>query len=324
MTQSAGRPVLYCVALLTLGAAISPLSRLQLTPIYGELSVSACYPTLHYVALVLGLFILPVTCGEHAAQFVPLFAWCVVSSRRIDALRLFGLQPLEADYGPIMAEAISSTPAISLLIFHVYNRLRTSKIFSRLSVSWQHTLSRVVIAAYYALVQRGITAFLPLHFANGHFFTSRASLYLAICVAITVLVLRKPASRRKALIGVLSISILLSSTSLLAHPLITSLPTKFALRQTNGRLSPHGWKVLERGEGVTGYVSVLENSEAQYRLMRCDHSLLGGEWLLTAERKMREGWTSEEPVFGVFTMLEAVRLVKGLPAPQAQHTALVM
>jgi len=90
------------------------------------------------------------------------------------------------------------------------------------------------------------------------------------------------------------------------------------------------WKVLAYGESTTGYVSVLENTELQYQLLRCDHSLLGGEWLLTEQRQRNEAWQVTEPVFGVFAMLEAVRLAQGPSAYSAaqkespETSALVM
>ena len=48
----------------------------------------------------------------------------------------------------------------------------------------------------------------------------------------------------------------------------------------------------------------------QYRMMRCDHSLLGGEWLLTDRRRKSEGWEVSEPIYAVFELLEAVRLME--------------
>jgi hypothetical protein len=65
-----------------------------------------------------------------------------------------------------------------------------------------------------------------------------------------------------------------------------------------------GFKVLARQDSVTGYLSVLENTRENYRVLRCDHSLLGGNWL------PRDQVTVNEPIYGVFAMLEAVRLIQ--------------
>ncbi|KAG8625313.1 hypothetical protein KVT40_007064 [Elsinoe batatas] len=70
-----------------------------------------------------------------------------------------------------------------------------------------------------------------------------------------------------------------------------------------------GWKLLDRKESVTGYVSVLENSNPAFRVLRCDHSLLGGEWILNDQMRS-EGVTGTEPIYAVFEILEAVRLVE--------------
>lgn len=87
----------------------------------------------------------------------------------------------------------------------------------------------------------------------------------------------------------------------------------------NSTLLENGWRILEREHSITGYVSVLENIEAGYRVMRCDHSLLGGEWV--ADR----GNLLAEPVYGVFAMLEAVRLINTVSrVPDDQAKALVM
>ena len=77
-----------------------------------------------------------------------------------------------------------------------------------------------------------------------------------------------------------------------------------------------GYTVLRREESLTGYLAVVENSFTGYRILRCDHSILGGEWILGLG-----GWPGgegydgpagivAEPVYAIFVMLEAVRLVQ--------------
>ena len=81
----------------------------------------------------------------------------------------------------------------------------------------------------------------------------------------------------------------------------------------NSTLRADGYSLVARQESLTGYISVLDNVNAGYRVMRCDHSLLGGEYL----NKPR-GSRYNEPVYTVFLTLEAVRLVQ-TKAPQSQH-----
>lgn len=93
----------------------------------------------------------------------------------------------------------------------------------------------------------------------------------------------------------------------------------------NEILSKEGYALVARRESVTGYVSVLDNVKDGFRIMRCDHSLLGGEWLQQSPDSQLK-----EPVYSVFVMLEAVRLVeteriRALPVrADKEKTALIM
>lgn len=90
------------------------------------------------------------------------------------------------------------------------------------------------------------------------------------------------------------------------------------------QLEMEGYRLVDRRESVTGYISVLENNELAYRVLRCDHSLLGGEWLLT-EKAVEQGITGTEPIYSVFEMLEAVRLVEtAVSRPDRDSKALVI
>ena len=81
----------------------------------------------------------------------------------------------------------------------------------------------------------------------------------------------------------------------------------------NSTLRPEGYSLVARQESLTGYISVLDNVNAEYRVMRCDHSLLGGEYL----NKPR-GSRYNEPVYTVFLTLEAVRLLQ-IKVPESQQ-----
>jgi hypothetical protein len=92
----------------------------------------------------------------------------------------------------------------------------------------------------------------------------------------------------------------------------------------NSVLKTEGFSLLARQDSYTGYISVLANHQDGFRVMRCDHSLLGGQWT-----KMAPGYRPEveDPIYAVFAMLEAVRLVEpehGAPRVDAASKALVM
>lgn len=92
----------------------------------------------------------------------------------------------------------------------------------------------------------------------------------------------------------------------------------------NATLQTAGWSLVARQESVTGYISVLDNVRDGFRVMRCDHSLLGGEW-----RNKPEGHPAKvnDPIYSIFVMLEAVRLVEpraGTKSTLVDENALVM
>ena len=83
------------------------------------------------------------------------------------------------------------------------------------------------------------------------------------------------------------------------------IPLPYNTSVLNGTLRAEGFSLVARQESLTGYISVLDNVNEGYRVMRCDHSLLGGEYL----RKPR-GSRYREPVYTIFLTLEAVRLLQ--------------
>lgn len=84
----------------------------------------------------------------------------------------------------------------------------------------------------------------------------------------------------------------------------THVMTPSATSALNTTMQADHWMLLDRKESLTGYVSVVESLERGFRVMRCDHSLLGGQWTMFQGKKVAE------PIYAVFTMLEAIRLVE--------------
>lgn len=85
--------------------------------------------------------------------------------------------------------------------------------------------------------------------------------------------------------------------------------TRTRQQVANARLRPVGYDLVESKESVTGYVAVFESTKDGFRVLRNDHSLLGGQWLLSPERR-RAGAEVNESIYSIFYMLEAVRLVE--------------
>jgi len=74
----------------------------------------------------------------------------------------------------------------------------------------------------------------------------------------------------------------------------------------NSTLQGHGYALQDRETSLTGYISVLDSQEG-FRAMRCDHSLLGGEWTKTPVNYKPK---VQDPIYAIFVMLEAVRLIQ--------------
>lgn len=77
--------------------------------------------------------------------------------------------------------------------------------------------------------------------------------------------------------------------------------------QLNHILRPEGYEIIDRQESITGYLSVIDNLRDGYRVLRCDHSLLGGEWRRYQDSHSR---VLNEPIYAIFVILEAVRLIE--------------
>jgi hypothetical protein len=98
-------------------------------------------------------------------------------------------------------------------------------------------------------------------------------------------------------------------------------------RTRDQRLNEIGYKILDARDSVTGYVSVIENTQNHMRALRCDHSLLGGVWLPEGQWKSA-GVVMPESIYSIFVVLEAVRLMETVDVksntPDQEKLALVM
>ncbi|KAL8886177.1 MAG: hypothetical protein Q9215_006079 [Flavoplaca cf. flavocitrina] len=92
-------------------------------------------------------------------------------------------------------------------------------------------------------------------------------------------------------------------------------PLPYSDTLLNTTLQQHGYSFIARQESLTGYISVLDNNKDGFRVMRCDHSLLGGEWF------PQPGYETQlrEPVYAIFVMLEAVRLMQSVDDSENQQ-----
>jgi hypothetical protein len=306
--------------LVTLAAVFCTTSQLHLAPIYGALPAAAWHKELTQVVITMINAIPAMDLPSYVWTAVPIFVLGRLPFQ--NALSRISFIGHSVDYGPLVIEALTLAPLLLSLMCKARNELL--QIWT-LGSSRGATYIASIMVGLVTLFMREVTGMLSsgFHieiFAGSSLPVTRAMIEIIAVIAAIFTMTSVKIERRALKRLIVAVFVLVIATQHLRN-----LPTPFTTSLVNSRLAPHGWKILARGESVTGYISVLESIGMQYRLMRCDHSLLGGEWLLTDERKRKEGWTVNEPVFGVFQMLEAVRLVQKLPLiAREKEKALVM
>ncbi|KAF2184060.1 S-adenosyl-L-methionine-dependent methyltransferase [Zopfia rhizophila CBS 207.26] len=304
-------------ALLVIAGVASPISQLSLSPVYGSIPASLHHQRSITVTALLALMAKgamrrnpPASVSEYIAVIA---YWTPVIQFFLFQCSGF----LGIDYGPLIIESLTYFPLLLLSVFSA------SELLDTLDLS-QYNLNSTIadmiapVASYITVstVSKITGSILP-GFVGTHFSFTRIGLQM--------------------LVGSISAFLTPSRVILFAAPAIlhTMLanphyPLESAFNKANATLATtQNFTLLARQESVTGYVSVLENhADNAFRLLRCDHSLLGGEWQLTPAA-VEKGQTQRETIFSVFVMLEAVRLVEDEqsdiePIPDIQKSALVI
>lgn len=286
---------LQAATILALAALYSPLSQGTLAPVYGSIPSAQFH---HLGTAVLAL--LALTRNATIVRWLPerRQVYLQVLSCWIPTIQsLLGRYSgrLGSTVGPVLTELLTYYPLVLLAASCASELLASAQIDLHLHRSLNGTI--LGLAAY-------------------GFFTTIESYAPFIVTAISSLSIYLTRTTIQAIVGAVYFAVLprklyiaailpLLQTVLINYHSPYPLPTGLL----NSSLQAQDWRLLERGESITGYVSVLENLDLQYRVLRCDHSLLGGEWLVTEERK-KSGITVPEPIYAVFEMLEAVRLVE--------------
>ena len=285
---------LKAVRLILLASAYSPVSQLCLSPVYGSVP-SGMYHRRGMMAVLLFTWLargqLKKTFPSLTIKLVPAFVFWIPTLQYFlfQQSRLFGLP-----YGPVITESLTYFPLLLLTIYAAGTYLDQLDLSSFVPLISEHGPA----VGSYVLFTTAQKLFSGLMQTNigGHILYTRAGyqLTLATLYALTI-------------------------PSTLLWPAIPSIAFNLAynphipLQRTtdllNSTLQNQNFTLLERTESLTGYISVLENTQANFRVMRCDHSLLGGEWTKVANYKNPHSRV-KEPVYAVFAMLEAVRLVE--------------
>jgi len=284
------RAALYLIA----AAAGSYVSQLSLSPVYGEIPSS-----LYHGHIVAALFFL-VWLSKGAVKKLPIHIPLLVLYTPWGLNFAFRYsRALGPVYGPVVTEGLTYYP---VLFLGVYSAARLTEFDNLLFDAIPAGLTYAV----FSIARSIIPDLLQNHIGS--------SWALTRCGLTHIL---------GGVYALLSPNLLLLTTlpalyhSAFVNPMCSWTP---ALNQT---LASSNFSIVARQESNTGYVSVLENLESGYRVMRCDHSLLGGEWQRPpAGFEHMDHPNFKEPIYAIFVIMEAVRLVDPPPKkPQSQSAS---
>lgn len=292
------------VALLSLLAAFSHASQLALSPVYGGIPASI----FHSKLLMAGCFtgwatnvLLREALPVKTAQLLPLVAAYVPM---VQFFLYRYSEVLGAQWGPVVTEAVTLFPVAALSASCTADLLEDAQL-DKLPKFIADAAPGIGSWTFFKFME-GVVGKHLQDYVGQTFVHTRVGLETLLAASYAVFA----PSKYLALV----IPALLHTAVFNTHAL-----TPMATASLNSTMLSEGWMLLDRRESVTGYVSVLESLERGFRVMRCDHSLLGGEWVQFKGKRVAE------PIYGVFAMLEAVRLVDTeTPVADADAKALIV
>lgn len=276
-------------SLLTIIGVYANVSQLAMSPVYGGI------PTTVYHSKVLMAAAFSGWAGNLAfRRFSPIkthFLLPIIAAYTpLAQFYLFKLSAtLTAQWGPLVTELLTLFPLVAVTLACVADVLEDADL---------SFLPKWASDAAPGFGSYGVYKFAELFSADQlgthigkSFLLTRMGLELLLAGSYTIMAPSKYLA--------LAVPALLHAAFLNTHVM-----TPTASVALNATLSTQQWALIDRRESLTGYMSVLESFEHGYKVMRCDHSLLGGEWTQFAKPILAE------PIYAIFTMLEAVRLVK--------------
>ncbi|KAI0009398.1 S-adenosyl-L-methionine-dependent methyltransferase [Xylariaceae sp. FL0662B] len=276
-------------ALIALMAVYANVSLLTLSPVYGQIAATRLHERVVWSALFVGW-------GANLAlrRALPVRTIVVLAlvAAYVPMIQSF-LFPLSGTFsawkGPAITEALTLFPLMVLSTACLADVLEGAD-FSRLPKSIASSAPGLGSYALYRFVELESLRQLGEQIGKSVLQT-RVGFQLVLAATYSIM------ARSKLL--AFAIPALLHAAFYNTH-LITPISTS----SLNSTLILSGWSVVDRWESTTGYISVLNNHQDGFRVLRCDHSLLGGEWTKFPRKIVAE------PIYSVFTQLEAVRLVQ--------------
>lgn len=272
-----------------LAAMYSPLSQLILAPVYGSIPSAVYHKYGVIISAMLSFFIADYVPAKVEQFFASFVFWIPILH-----LVLFSLSSsLGNPVGPLITESLTTYPLITLSM-HLATKSLHELDLSFMGEGVADVVPPMFNYLIFTVMQRLFRDILPTWMGMNKLFT-RIGLQMITAATYASVIPQSffwPALPAIAFTAVGNCHApLVKTTDLLSNT-----------------LALYNYSLVERQESLTGYLSVLQDNNNKFRVMRCDHSLLGGEWLLPSDPKNAR--KVAEPVFAVFTMLESVRLVE--------------
>lgn len=309
------KPVLerigVALAILAFAAVGSHVSQYNLSPVYGSIPSNIYHQKgITFTAIV--AYIASKSFKQQKIEFDSkdwIGPYCyyipVIQSVLFPFSAKFGAQ-----FGPLITETLTYFPVLLLSFlttFSLLSNIGLSRYGSRVAEATPAVLS------YFAFTGMELASgrMLPQLMGTSDFFT-RSGLQLLLATLSTSL---------SPKITYISFAVPAMLHTMFYNPHYYGHQTTKILNHT---LAQHEYTLLDRHDSLTGYLSVVEGHKEGFRALRCDHSLLGGEFYVT-EKTIARQQVVPEPIYPVFNILEAVRLVKtDVFVPDEEKSAVFM
>lgn len=276
------------LVLISVAAIVSYASQLALAPVYGGIPASLYHNMISgFVALVAWSTIyLPIKLPFRARNALPLLAFYMPTIQRAIVKYSDNWGP---SWGPVITEGVTFYP---ILFFSVFAAARLANVRN-------YILEGIMFPLYLGAFW-GARALVPMILRN----RIGSSWILTRCGLPNL---------AGGIYALVSPSLwLLAAIPALLHTSMynTMCVTTPALGET---LAAENYTLLARQESNTGYISVIEHSYKNFRVLRCDHSILGGIWEKPPPGFEYMDRGAKEPIYAIFVTMEAVRLVDPPP-----------
>lgn len=274
--------------LLLLAALSAPVSQLNLSPVYGDIP-AGYYHRYALTASFLLAYLLRGNLPPWISRIITPFCFAIPTIQFI----LFQFSSVLGNpLGPVVTEILTCYPLVVLSVYHAMQCF--DDVFSGHDDSIVgEAVPSMGLFMLFTILHQACKGFIASVKGSG-FLRSRIGMQLIIASLYGMAVQN----------SILWPSLPAVAFTMVANPHCSLSRTTEVLNNT---LALYDYTLLERKESITGYISVLEDNKQGFRVLRCDHSLLGGEWKMGPDEQRKVG----EPIYSIFVMLEAVRLVEG-------------